>query len=435
MPTYRLVALGCKVNRADAAEIERGLLAAGMERAPLGAGAELAIVCGCAVTATAEKKSLRALERVARENPGARIAAAGCIAVRLAQMGGCEAEGRARDGCARSFRPGDADTLVVPGAPADVLQALLTGHPQAHAPGGGFPGRTRAFLKIQDGCDASCAYCIVPSLRGRPRSRPQQEVLEEAERLVGAGHAEIVLAGVRLGAYSDGECRDRGALARLVESLLRLRSRGLLRLRLSSIEPADFDERLAAIASSESGLCPHFHLPLQSADDDVLRAMGRPYGVRDYRALVERIRSHVPDAAITTDVIAGFPGETPEAHARTVEFVRELRFARLHVFPFSPRPGTPAAAMPAGPARGLARSRAAELLAAGELAAREYRAQFLGRELEVLAEPGGRECRLAGYTERYARVAFDGPRRLVGRLVRVRAVAHARHGFQGELSE
>jgi threonylcarbamoyladenosine tRNA methylthiotransferase MtaB len=411
--TYRIVALGCKVSRADAARIERAFAGGGLERAGGGEPASVCVVCGCAVTAVAEGKSRRAIRRAARENPGAAVVAAGCIA--------------GLDGTARSAGAG---LLVPPGRIESFLSGMKASHGAAV-----FPGRARAFLKVQDGCDGGCSYCIVPLLRGPARSRPAREVMEEARRLVDAGHAEIVLVGVRLGSYVDESDRRRAGLVGLVESILELRARGLERLRLSSIEPFDLtgpNERLAEIAAEGGGLCPHFHLPLQSADDRLLSRMRRPYRLAGYRALLERLRGRIGDVSVTTDVIAGFPGEGEEAHARTVGFIREAGFARVHAFPFSPRPGTPAAEMPHDPPVEVARRRTAELIEAGADSARAYRARFMGREVDVLAEPSS-DGTLSGYTERYVRVGFEGPRDLVGKLCRVRVYAETAYGLGGEL--
>ncbi|MHC5058714.1 MAG: MiaB/RimO family radical SAM methylthiotransferase [Planctomycetota bacterium] len=426
MPAYRVVALGCKVSRADAAGVERALIGAGLGAAREGEEADVCVVCGCAVTSVAEGKSRRAVRRARRENPGATVVAAGCIAARE-----------------ETSREAGADVLLPPGGAecvTDVLRSAGRMPETRPAPEGapeGFPGRTRAFLKVQDGCDGSCAYCIVPALRGASRSRALDEVMEEARGLVRAGHAEIVLAGVRLGRYRSPEGGAGRAdvidLVALVEALLMLRGSGLRRLRLSSIEPLDFDLRLAEIASAGSGLCAHVHLPLQSASDAVLERMKRPYRVADYREIVGRARGSVPDAGVTTDVIAGFPGETADDHARTRDFIREAGFARVHAFPFSPRPGTPAAEMAGAVPVGTARARAGELIEAGARSAREYRARFVGRELEVIAQPGPGEGRLSGYTDRYVSLAFDGPADLVGRVVRVRALAESGAGLEGEL--
>lgn len=427
MNTYRLTTLGCKVSRADAAAIEGALMRAGLARANGTEPASVAVVCGCAVTAVAEGKSRRAIRRIARENPGATVVAAGCIA--------------ARD---RTSRDAGADVLLPPARVTGIIEALReterwrgldTAAESGPDPVAGFPGRTRAFLKVQDGCDGACAYCIVPRLRGRSTSRTAREILDEARRLAGAGHAEVVLVGIRLGSYRDPETR--ADLFELTSSLLDagagLLDAGLARVRLSSIEPMDFDVRLAELAASEKGLCPHFHLPLQSADDATLSRMNRPYRADEYRGLVGKIRALIPDAAITTDVIAGFPGESSDAHARTVAFIHELGFARVHAFPFSPRPGTPAAELPREPGVETARARTSELIEAGHETARSYRVQFIGLGLDVIAQPGDGEGRLSGYTERYVKMNFDGPAELAGGLVRVRALRERDGVLEGEL--
>ena len=420
---------GCKVSRADAARIERALMGAGMRPAEAGAPAEVCVVCGCVVTGVAEGKSRRALARVARENEGAVVVAAGCIAVRMGEKLDDDAAPVAKADIA--LEPDRIGCIVEELARFDRFASLREPENAPAARPAGFPGRTRALLKVQDGCDGSCSYCIVPRMRGAPRSRPVADVIEEAKRLLGAGHPELVLAGVRLGRYDGGGEDVR--LPALVERLLALTSHGLVRLRLSSIEPMDFDPALAELAASSRVLCPHFHLPLQSADDGVLAAMRRPYDVKRYDEIVWRIRTSVPDAALTTDIIAGFPTEAPEAHARSVAYIRRARFARLHAFPYSARPSTPAAGLDRVVDVNEARRRAKELIAAGDEAAREYRAQFVGSVVEVIAEPGDAPGRLAGYTDRYARVAFDGGAELAGTLVRVRAVEDVPHGFAGEL--
>ncbi len=426
MPAYRLVTLGCKVSRADAAGVERALLDAGLVSASDERAADLCVVCGCAVTAVAEGKSRRAMRRLARENPGATVVAAGCMG---------ERQESSRDAGAHVLvGPDDVPRFLERLRELDRWRDLGERDLRADATAGrGWGGRTRAFLKVQDGCDGACAYCIVPSLRGPPRSVPVGEVMDEAGRLVDSGHAEIVLAGVRLGAY----LYDGANLAALVEKLLCLEARGLARLRLSSIEPMDLsrgNERLVEIAASSGVLCPHFHLPVQSGDDEVLARMNRPYRTADFRALVDGLRSRLANPAITTDVIAGFPGETEEAHARSVEFVKEIGFARVHAFPFSLRPGTPAAEMAHEPGTEAARRRTSDLIDAGREAAREFRRHFIGKTANVLAEPGGKPGRLAGYTERYVRVVFDGRKELAGRIVRVHNLLDAGDHLEGELA-
>ncbi len=425
MPAYKLTTLGCKVSRADAARVEGALQGAGLVGASDDQAADLCVVCGCAVTAVAEGKSRRAIRRLARENPGATVVAAGCIGMRQ--------ESSHDAGAHVLVGPDDVPRFLDRLREFDRWRDLGRGEERAESVLDVFRGRTRAFLKVQDGCDGACAYCIVPKLRGPSRSVPVGEVMEEAKRLLDSGHAEIVLAGVRLGAY----LYDGVNLAALVEELLGLEARGLARLRLSSIEPMDLlrgNEGLVEIVESSGVLCPHFHLPVQSGDDEVLARMNRPYRTADFRALVDGLRSRLDGPAITTDIIAGFPGETEEAHARSVELVRVIGFARVHAFPFSPRPGTPAAGMAHEPGAETGRRRTAELIDAGRETAREFRRRFIGKTANVLAEPGGKPCHLAGYTERYVRVAFDGRKELAGRIVRVHNLVEAGDRLEGDLA-
>jgi threonylcarbamoyladenosine tRNA methylthiotransferase MtaB len=269
--------------------------------------------------------------------------------------------------------------------------------------------RVRAFVKVQDGCEHGCAYCVVPGVRGPMVSRPREEVLGELARLAAAGVQEVVLCGIRLGAY-DG-------FAGLLHDL---REAEIPRVRLSSIEPMDVDEALLAEIADHPRLCHHLHLPLQSGDDGVLAAMGRSYTSGEFAGLVLRIRAVWPEAAVSTEVMVGFPGETEEQFRRTVEFVRGQRFSRVHVFPFSPRPGTRAAEMKDTPSA-VKRERTGEMLRVAEELAQRYAEGWVGREVAVLCEERGRGGWLTGWTEHYVRVHWPGPGEAVGRMVQMAA--------------
>ena len=270
-------------------------------------------------------------------------------------------------------------------------------------------------MKIQDGCPAACAYCIVPKVRPTVCSAPPEAVLGQVRELIAAGFREFVLCGIHLGLYGADlaprvteEAHPRTDLAGLLERLLTVP--GLGRVRLSSLEPTEVSDRLLALLAAEpERLCPHLHIPLQSGDDGVLKRMGRPYASADFLAVVERIRRALPQPAVTTDVLVGFPGETEAAFAETLRVCREAAFSRLHVFPFSKRPGTRAAAMkPEVPWTTLHERcrRAAEL---GHTLAEAYRASLVGRTAQVVIEkllPGGGA---EGLSERYVRVRLRGP--------------------------
>jgi len=278
---------------------------------------------------------------------------------------------------------------------------------ELRVPGSAFSSRARALLKIQDGCPASCAYCIVPKVRPAVRSVPPGDAVRQLRELVAAGFGEVVLCGIHLGLYGT-DLEPRLGLVDLLERLLAVE--GLGRLRLSSIEPMEADARLLGLVASEpQRLCPHLHLPLQSGDDGVLRRMGRPYTSGDFLAKVDQVRAALPHPAVTTDVLVGFPGESRAAFENTLRVCRQAGFSRMHVFPFSRRPGTPAAQMAGQVARAVLRARRASAGALGEELAAAYRESFVGGTAEVAVEEALPDGGAEGVSERYVRVRILGP--------------------------
>ena len=264
--------------------------------------------------------------------------------------------------------------------------------------------RARLPLKVQEGCDFQCSYCIVRFLRGEPRSVPIEKAVEEAHRLVEEGAREVVPTGTCLSLYG----RDIAGRPLLPELLDRLAEIPGITVRLSSLLPADItDELLAVVRAHQPKICPHFHMPLQSGDDEILARMRRPYRRADYERAVERIRAVLPDAAITTDVMVGFPGETEGHFKNTLALVEAVGFSRLHIFPFSPRPGTPASMLPDSVPKAEKRRRFEELKRLGERLASRFRARFVGRKVLALAEERLPDGRLAGTTVHYLPVAFE----------------------------
>jgi threonylcarbamoyladenosine tRNA methylthiotransferase MtaB len=291
-------------------------------------------------------------------------------------------------------------------------------------------GRQRAFLKVQDGCDAHCTYCIIPRLRRTVWSKPVRDAVEEAKRMVAAGHVEVVLTGVFLSAYGHGTAlrrrrsndRSPEPLAELVEALC-TRVPDLRRLRLSSLEPGDLTERLVAVLRSHAQVVPHFHLPLQSGSDRVLRRMNRQYTRDDYLRMLDRVRGAFDRPALTTDVIAGFPGETDEGFDRTIEVIDRAGFVHVHAFPFSPRPGTAAARWTGRFVPGtVANQRLGLLYQRAEAHSLTFREKFIGEVLEVLVERHERPAELQrhGRCERYFDVHFEAPHARPGDFARVR---------------
>ena len=408
-PRFCLATLGCKVNQYESQAIRERLLADGYAEVPFGEPCSVAVINTCMVTGDACRKSRKRIHRAARGSPGATILVTGCLA---------ELE-------ADKLRAMPGVTHVIPKAQMGRIAQILRGESPAHGSVfdlaiSAFEGRTRAFLKIEDGCESFCSYCVVPSARGRIRSRDPREIRCEAERLLAAGFKEIVLTGIHLGMYG-ADLDGRARVEDVIEDLLRLQ--GLERLRLSSLEVAEVSDRLIALMAAEPRLCPHLHIALQSGDEAILRAMRRRYTSAEYLAALDRVRAKVAEPSFTTDVLVGFPGESEAQYANTLAACRKAGFARAHVFRFSPRPGTPAASLPDRVPEAVARERehrAEEL--ARELAL-AYKQKFLGKLVYPLVEHERDRAtgQLCGYTERYLQVAFDGPDELKGRIVPVMA--------------
>jgi threonylcarbamoyladenosine tRNA methylthiotransferase MtaB len=417
-----LSSLGCKLNQSEMDTLAARLARGGHEVVPSPAEAELCVFNTCAVTHVAAQKSRQALRRLHRDNPDARLVVTGCYAElapdELRDLPGVErvAGNEAKEQLAELLG-GEAPGPVPPLAP-----------PVPRA-------RTRALVKIQDGCDNACTYCIIHVARGRQRSRPPDQVLAEIQGLLAAGHQEIVLTGVHIGAYG----RDRGGgrqdadLWALVARILA--ETGVPRLRLSSIEPWDLAAR-ALSTWEDPRLCRHLHLPLQSGSDATLRRMARRYTTAEFAALVSAARAAIPGLAVTTDVIVGFPGETDSEFAESLAFVQEMGFARVHVFPYSLRPGTPAAGMADQVPPQVRAERARAMRAIAAASGRAFQRQFVGRTVEVLwessrAAPG--DPVWSGLTDNYLRVRAPSPQDLANRFTPVRLVALAGDGLRGEI--
>ena len=383
-----LYTLGCKVNQYDSQLIREALADAGYTIVRWGAGADIYLVNTCTVTARSDRKSRRAIMEARRLNGRAKIFVTGCYAVSskglLEALPGVVAAGKRQE------------VLELLGA--DAGRRMITR----------FSGRARAFVKVQDGCNRFCSYCIIPHVRGRSRSRPPGEVVDEVSGLAEAGYGEIVLTGICLGDYS---CEGKG-LVDLLDDLVRIR--GLGRIRLSSLEPDSISDGLIDYMGGTPKLCNHLHIPFQSGDEGVLAAMRRPYTALLYRDLIGRIRSRVPGAGISIDIIVGFPGETDDAFSRTVELVKAAGAVRVHIFPFSPREGTPAAAMRERPSREEVKKRRDLLRAVAVEESFTFRAGFLGSTQDVLIEDDD------GYTSNYIKVEVEGAEAMAGELVPVR---------------
>lgn len=385
-PTFAIETLGCKVNQYESSHLIEKLELAGYTRVAFRDRADVYVVHSCAVTAKAGFQTRQLLRRAKRANPSALVVAAGCYA----QMdSGRLAEERLATHILGN--PGKFDLalwLTKPGSFDMPCRATEQGSPAFS----GFEiipisemhtGRTRAILKIQDGCDSFCSYCIVPLVRGRSRSLPPQSAIAQLERLMDAGYAEIVFTGIHLGQWGKDLIP-----AQSLSSLLRTIGSGAhpARARLSSLEPMEIDPDLIEVVSSSDWICKHLHVPLQSGDPDILARMHRPYGPSRYAELVLRIKEAVPDAAIGADVLAGFPGENEKQFENTYQLIEQLPVSYLHVFPFSPRPGTRAAGYTEQVHGSEVKRRARLLQELGTRKKRLFRESFVGRCLDVLIE-------------------------------------------------
>lgn len=420
--------LGCKTNQYESAAMEERLVGAGYEVVPFDEGAELVIVNTCTVTAATDRQSRNLIRRARRLNPAARIVVTGCYAQvapdKLVNFPGVALViGNAEKKEFLDLLQDVADTPLV--KVSDIRrerEAVPMG--LSH-----FAGRSRAFVQIQNGCDAFCSYCIIPHARGRSRSLPPEEAIDQVRELVAAGYPEIVLTGIHIGGYGA----DLSPAISLRDLVARIETHtGVPRLRLGSIEPTEIPMSLVELVAQSSVVCPHFHIPLQSGDDDILERMNRLYDRNFFRRMMEGIHNRMPDAAIGLDVIVGFPGETEKHFDNTLRFVEQLPATHLHVFPFSRRPGTPAALMPDQISAQIAKERAARLRALGEEKTRAFAQRFVGRELDVVVEAGEGTVR-KGLTRHYLTVSFAGDEELVGKSVQVKATGLKDSGLEGHL--
>ncbi len=435
-----LQSLGCKLNQSELESLACQFVQAGHIVVDTVREAELCVLNTCAVTQTAVSKSRQAIRRLRRANSDACLAVTGCYAQmwprEIQELGsvdlvvGNEDKEQLVERVEKELgiKGQGSDRAWVPfrhcWAGADSWLPI----PQA---------RTRAFVKIQDGCDSHCTYCIVRVARGRQRSRSQRDVLAEVEARVAAGYQEVVLTGVHIGAYGrDSGHQGDESLWALVEAIL-MRT-NVRRLRLSSIEPWDLD-LVCLRLWEDSRLCRHLHLPLQAGCDVTLQRMGRSYTTGQFAALVEAARETIPDVAITTDVIVGFPGESEAEFNESLRFVEAIGFARAHVFQYSVRPGTPAATMPGQVPSLVKKARSRAMAKVGLRSAEAFRSAFLGHTLEVLWERQTKDSRpeqkavWSGLTDNYLRVRTQEGKNLCNTITRTKLVALAGDGMWGEV--
>jgi threonylcarbamoyladenosine tRNA methylthiotransferase MtaB len=421
--TAAITNLGCKVNAAEMEAAARRLRELGIAIVDGDRPADLVLVNTCTVTAEADAKSRHAVRRARRASPEAPVVVTGCsVQVDRAAFAAVDPAARLVDNRSKDALLDELEDLLGPDRPTDAplgraLPTLSGVEIEGIADGRASVERTRAFVKVQDGCSFFCTYCIIPAARGPERSLPPEAVLSDVGRALAAGHREIVLTGINIGTYDGGwsERGFRGAHSRSALTLGGLVRRILdetpvERIRISSIEPQHLDDELLAVwADGAPRTLPHVHLPLQSGDDGVLRRMGRRYGSAEYRRVVERVRAALPGVAVHADAIVGFPTEDDAAWERSIGFIRSLDLAGLHVFRYSARPGTAAIRMGGAVAEPVRKRRAAELLALAADARAGWAAAHVGATARVLLEERLADGRWAGHAEDHTLVAIPAP--------------------------
>jgi threonylcarbamoyladenosine tRNA methylthiotransferase MtaB len=422
-PKVAFSTLGCRLNQAESDLMAEDLAAHGVELAGSGDHPDLVVVNTCTVTREATKASRTAIRRAIRSHPDARVVVVGCYAVSDPE----EIEGI--EGVDAILSNNDKERFAeILGTKPQLAPLLQIGMRPRKAT---LPSRVRANLKVQTGCDEWCTFCIIPTTRGPLRSLDEDGLVEEARARAAAGARELVLTGVHLGKYRYDRGGDERDLIRLVQRLLDID--GVWRLRLSSILSRHLTNELISFIADEPRICRHLHVPLQSGDDGVLRAMHRPYDIDEYLSSVSRAKDALPGLALATDIIVGFPGETGVAFEATMDVVRHVQFSKLHVFRYSARPGTAAAEMAGEVSPGVKKERSKRLIDLGN----EIRGRFLGehlnRPLEVLVEDerevdGVRVC--SGQSDDYVRVWFEGEG-LLGSLVQVEGNEVRADGIRG----
>ena len=395
--------LGCKVNQYETQAMERELVRRGHALVPFEGPADAYIVKTCTVTAVSDKKSRQMIRRARKQSPDAVVAVCGCYPQTHPQ----DAEALDVDliaGTGDRMRFLDLlEDAAREKAPVVSLDEALRRRTFEVLPAGGLAERTRAMLKVEDGCANFCSYCIIPYARGPVRSLPAETAEEEVRRLAAEGYREIVVTGIEISSWGR-DLPGRPALISLVERLCR--EAGDARVRLGSLEPRTITEDFCRRAAALPNLCPHFHLSLQSGCDATLARMNRKYDTRRYKESVDLLNKFFRRPAVTTDLIAGFPGETEEEFAATLAFIRSCGFAEMHIFPYSIRPGTPAASMAQVP-KAVKEDRAARAAAAAEEMRRDYLLGCVGRTFDVLYEQR-LDGRYQGHAPNYAAVAAPG---------------------------
>ena len=426
--------LGCKVNQADTASMENLFLRSGHQLVSFDGEADVYIINTCVVTNTGQRKSRQTIHRAIRKNPNALIVVTGCYPQTAAE------EVKAIAGVDMIIGNQDRAQIVqlveerLAHRQTDTLDAvhkLTASTAFEEMAAGDITDKTRAFLKIQEGCNQFCTYCIIPYARGPLRSRSLESICTETQRLISAGFKEIVLIGIHLGCYGK-ENHDGPTLYDAVKTVLDVP--GVQRLRLGSLESVEVEPRLLTLMQEDARFCRHLHLPLQAGCDKTLQAMHRPYTTAKFKTLLADIKNRVPDIAITTDVIVGFPGETEDDFETTCKFAESCGFSKMHIFPFSARKGTPAEKFAGAVTEAVKKERADILGKIDETMHKTFLQGMVGQNAEVLFEQPAGEDYFEGLTGNYQRVFVkSGGRNLGGEILPVKITAFDGEKLLGEI--
>ncbi|PQD96458.1 tRNA (N(6)-L-threonylcarbamoyladenosine(37)-C(2))-methylthiotransferase MtaB [Pradoshia eiseniae] len=420
MATVAFHTLGCKVNHYETEAIWQLFQASGYDRVDFEQVADVYIINTCTVTNTGDKKSRQIIRRAVRKNPDAVICVTGCYAqtspAEIMAIPGVDIVVGTQD---RGKLLDYIDTFRKERQPINGVRNIMKTRVYEEMDVPAFTDRTRASLKIQEGCNNFCTFCIIPWARGLLRSRDPQEVVHQAQQLVDAGYKEIVLTGIHTGGYGE-DLKDYN-LAMLLKDLDE-KVNGLKRIRISSIEASQISDEVIEVLRKSDKVVPHLHIPIQSASNTVLKRMRRKYSTEFYAERVARLREALPNLAITSDVIVGFPGETEEEFMETYNFIKEQRFSELHVFPYSKRTGTPAARMEDQIDEDVKNDRVHRLIALSDQLAKEFASKYENEVLEVIPEDRFEEGEglYQGYSDNYLKVVFPATEEMVGQIVKVK---------------
>ena len=428
--------LGCKVNQSDTASMEGIFRRAGYEVVDFGSPADVYLINTCVVTNTGQRKSRQIINRAVRHNPLSLIVVTGCYPQTAPEevraiagvdvIIGNQERARIVELVEQALENKQTEIL-------DNVQKMTVDTKFEELGVGTETDKTRAFLKIQEGCNQYCTYCIIPYARGPLRSRSLESIRSEVAKLVEAGYKEVVLIGIHLGCYGK-ELAKEGKHITLYDAVQAVLSvEGMCRVRLGSLESVEVEPRLLELMANEPRLCKHLHLPLQSGCDKILQAMHRPYDTARFTQLLQQIRAQVPDVAITTDIIVGFPGETEEDFATTLAFAEKCGFAKMHIFPYSKRKGTPAEKMPNQVDEAVKGERAARLAAVDEKLHQAMLKQMVGKTEEVLFEQPVDAVHMEGLCGPYLRVVVPGTIELANTIAQVKITGIVDDWLTGEI--